>query len=277
MTIHRKSYRPYSGTLTPRANRYRVIADREIRLALGRSWVRRLLASSLLPLIGCVIFLYVRLVVERATQFAIWDGMVFETLYRVQSLFVMLLMAVVGSDLIAKDTAAGSHPLYFSRPLGTGQYLAGKLLSVAILLAMITVGPGVLLDLAQLLLATQADVGAFFAKLVQVVLYGLVVSFVGASIIAYMSSLGSQARYVGLGWVALYLLSDGLSSVLEHLWPVSAIPRLLSVPKLFIDAGTWLYSESSYGPAAFFVLVTVGAVCFVLLKRRVEALEQKEA
>jgi hypothetical protein len=277
MSVHRKTYTPYAGALTSRGGRYRVIAGRELRLALGRTWVRRLLAVSFLPLVGCVIFLYVRLIVEQATQMAIWDGFLFETLYRIQALFVMLLMAVVGSDLIAKDTTAGAHPLYFSRPIGIGQYVAGKLLSVAALLAAVTVIPGVLLDLAQLLLATQADFGAFFVKLLQVVVYGALVAFVGSSIIVYLSSLGTRARWVGLGWVGAWLLSDALSSVVEQAFDGSDWARLLSIPRLFVDSGAVLLGTTDYGVLPPVLLLFFGCVAVLALRRRVAVLERREA
>lgn len=276
MSIHRKGYAPFRGTVTPRGRRSLVIARRELRLAIGRSWVRRLLAVSMLPLLGCVIFLYVKLVVEQATELTIWDGFLFETLYRVQSLFVMLLMAVVGSDLIAKDTAAMAHPLYFARPLAVGDYVRGKLLSVAALLAVVIVVPGVLLDLAQLLLSRTADVVAFVKTLLGVLVYGAVVAGVGASIIGWLSSLGKRARWVGIGWVTAWLLTDGMSQALLAISGSDAT-RYLSIPALFVDAARWLLAPSSQGPGPLVVLVAGGALAYWGLLRRVVVLERREA
>ena len=276
MSIHRKGYAPFTGAVTPRGQRSLVIARRELRLALGRSWVRRLLAVSMLPLLGCVIFLYVKLVVEQATELTIWDGFLFETLYRVQSLFVMILMAVVGADLIAKDTAAMAHPLYFARPLAVGDYVRGKLLSVAVLLAVIIVVPGLLLDLAQLLLSREADVGAFIRSLIGVLAYGAIVAGVGASVIGWLSSLGKSARWVGIGWVAAWLLTDGMSQALLAISGSDAV-RYLSLPALFVDTARFLLAPDSPGPGAAIILVAGGALAYWLLLRRVVVLERREA
>lgn len=276
MSIHRKAYTPFRGEVTPRGSRSLVIARRELRLAMGRSWVRRLLAVSFLPLLGCIIFLYVRLVVEQATALTIWDGFLFETLYRVQSLFVMLLMAVVGADLIAKDTAARAHSLYFSRPLAVGDYVRGKLLSVAALLAVVIVVPGLLLDIAQLLLSREADVGAFVRSLLGVLIYGAIVAGVGSAIIGWLSSLGQRARWVGIGWVAAWLLTDGMSQALQAILGEGGGARLLSIPALFVDTARFLLAPTDEGPAALVLLVGAGALCWWLLHRRMVVLERRE-
>lgn len=276
MSIHRKAYAPFRGETTARSSRSLVIARRELRLAMGRSWVRRLLAVSFLPLLGCVIFLYVRLVVEQTTQLTIWDGFLFETLYRVESLFVMLLMAVVGADLIAKDTAAAAHSLYFSRPLAVGDYVRGKLLSVAALLAVIIVVPGVLLDVAQLLLSKEADIGAFLKTLAGVLIYGAIVAGVGSAIIGWLSSLGKRARWVGIGWVAAWLLTDGMSQALQAILGEGNGTRYLSIPALFVDTARFLLAPTNEGPGPAIVLVAVGALCWWLLHRRMIVLERRE-
>lgn len=64
-----------------------------------------------------------------------------------------VLTLVIAPGLITSDLANNGLPLYFSRPLGRGDYLAGKLLAPAALLSLITWVP------ALLLFALQAYLG----------------------------------------------------------------------------------------------------------------------
>ncbi|MBN1947707.1 MAG: hypothetical protein JW797_18725 [Bradymonadales bacterium] len=280
MTIHREQFQPYEGPVSSPRRRFWVITRQELRLAWQRRWIRRLLLLSFLPLVVCLVILYVELVIKKTLNMDLWGGEVFDVLYRAQSFFVVLLMAIGGADLVAKDVAANAHALYFSRPLDLFGYLAGKVLAIAIMLGLITLIPGVVLDVGQLLLAYQTDIPAFLAKLVQVAAYSILLSLVAGTVITCLSSFGWRSRYVGIAWIALYFVSNGLSVALtEAVSPGARFSAfsLISIQALFRDSGRLFYAADKPPIWPLVCLVCLGALAGFILYRRIVALERREA
>lgn len=274
--IRRKAYRPFRGPLTSRRRLFTVIFRQELRRALASKATRRVLYLAFAPLIVVVIVLYGQLIVEQMTSMRFWSGQHFESLYRAETLFVVILMAVVGSDLVAKDVASGAIHLYFSRPVGRHQYLLGKLLPAAAVLGFVIVVPGVVLSLAQLVLAFEADYAEFGAKLVQVMAYGAVLSSAGAAIIVFLSSFGLRARYVGLAWVGFYFFSTIVSGVLAESMPDATWLDLVSVHELAVQSGRFFWDPSTSRAEPVVVLLAVTALCLLGLDRRLKTLERRE-
>jgi ABC-2 type transport system permease protein len=276
MTVHRRTYRPFEGELRPPRRLFWVIARSELRLGLRKKWAKRLLVLSAVPLVALVFALYIELVVEKTLHTQLLGNRVFTSLYEAQVFFVVLMMAAVGADIIAKDVAAKAHHLYFSRPLTPAQYLLGKLSAVAVILAVIVIAPGLLLALAQLLLAPTQDFENFGRVTLGILAYGVVLSVVGAVLIGCLSAYGKRARTVGAIWVGLYFLTAALAGVVHVLTEQAAWTRLLSINLLFVDAGRLFYAESSEGVGPLLVLLGLAALAAFVLYRRLADLERSE-
>jgi len=153
VAVRDRSFRPYAGPTTDPARRFLVVT----RYALRESFRSRLAtlvfaAAFLLPLGGAV-FVYLRYNLKALEALRIPAS----ELFRVDSLFFMVLMSwqsfgfggilalLVGPGLVSSDLANSALPLYLSRPLSKGQYIAGKLAVLALLLSAITWAPGLLL------------------------------------------------------------------------------------------------------------------------------------
>ena len=62
----------------------------------------------------------------KAYRLPIWT-IAFNTFFRIETFFSMLLVLTVGPDLVSQDLRFNAMPLYFSRPLRRIDYFLGKL------------------------------------------------------------------------------------------------------------------------------------------------------
>ncbi len=135
--------------------------------------------------------------------------------------------------------------------------------------------PGLLLALAQLLLAPTTDYAGFGQKVVEISIYAVLLPFVASVFITLLSSFGRRARYVGMVWVAVYFFSDIVGTALVngagYDWA-----RLLSLRVLFIDTGKLLYSNNPPDAWPLVILLCLGGAGLAVLYGRVKTLERRE-
>ena len=160
MAVYKRTYRRYTGELTPGWSRF-VVLYRYSRKSLLRS---RLLTGFYVlcfffPLFCAleIYFLHNLDFVARygfdVARFLSIDNKFFFNFMTVQGIFAFLLTAFTGPGLISPDLANGALPLYFCRPFSRTEYVLGKSSVLAILLSQITWVPGLVLFLVQASLA----------------------------------------------------------------------------------------------------------------------------
>jgi ABC-2 type transport system permease protein len=162
MTVYRRSYKPYSGTLTPAWSRFLVLF-RYSRRSLFRSKVHTALfvACFFFP-VACLVMIYLAHSVSFLAKMGIpsqlisIDNKFFFRFMSVQGALAFVLTAFVGPGLISPDLANGALPLYFCRPFSRAEYVLGKCSVLAILLSEVTWVPGLALFLMQASLAGSA-------------------------------------------------------------------------------------------------------------------------
>jgi ABC-2 type transport system permease protein len=156
MAVYKRTYRGYSGTLTPVWSRF-LIMFRYSRRNLFRS--KFLTAFFVLcfffPLL-CLLGIYARdhvsaLLGGKQVGGLIpkVDGSFFFVYLSVQSWLAFILTAFIGPGLVSPDLANGGLTLYLCRPISRVEYVLGKLSVLAIVLSWITWIPGLLLFLVQ--------------------------------------------------------------------------------------------------------------------------------
>ncbi len=276
-TLHAKGYEPYEGERESARSRAAVIARYEIAAMWRVKWVRRLTLLALMP----AVFLSVRIFVEQAAAQQGFDlalgGDYFLDLFRGQLIFVALMMAVVGGDLIAKDTTSGAWQLYFARPLGPGQYLLGKLAALLAAMAAVSLLPAVLIAVAQFLLVPSLPVADAARSTLLALAYSSLVALSGGLIILLMSAFGRRGRNVGLLWLALFILSEAVSAALYNTLVDHPAIRLVSIQRLFLESGRVLFDAPGAEPAALVILAAVTAACAIGLWARLDGLRRREA
>ena len=151
MAVYRRSYRPYSGALTPEWSRF---------LVLFRYFRRNLFHSKFLTGFFVLCFFWpiaylVMIYLAHSASFLAKlgipsqlisiDNMFFFRFMGVQGVLAFLMTAFAGPGLISPDLANGALPLYFCRPFSRAEYVLGKSSVLGILLSEITWVPGLVL------------------------------------------------------------------------------------------------------------------------------------
>jgi ABC-2 type transport system permease protein len=151
MAVYRRSYKPYSGTLTAAWSRFLVLF-RYSRRNLFHSKVQTglFVACFFYPIV-CLVMIYLANSASFLEKIGIppalitIDNMFFFRFQSVQGVFAFLMTIFAGPGLISPDLANGALPLYFCRPFSRTEYVLGKSSVLAILLSQITWIPGIVL------------------------------------------------------------------------------------------------------------------------------------
>jgi len=138
--------------------------------------------------------------------------------------WAVLLAAIVGAPLIAEDRRARALPLYFSRPIGHFDYVAGKAAATAFFLALLLILPRVCMYLLDIAFSDAEGVaGDHFGTFVRSCAAG------------------------GAGVVVLTAISLGVSSVIER--PSYAALLTLGTVGLAAGLGALLAAQVFHDPA----------------------------
>ena len=236
MTIHDLGYRPWQGERREGSFRWRVISATSIRLAWRNLWLRRMIVLAWLPAVylGFGFFLYEqtvdhsdasRRVLQVAFRFfaeaapffqdvtsglsaarhEFWSTLLLIFLRYLQGTLMILLVGMIVPSLITQDLRSRAYLLYFSHPLTSWEYLAGKGSVVVAYLLLITTIPGTVLYILGVMLSPDLSViGATWDLPLRVVAASLVMILPTAAIALMFSSMTMERRNAGFGWFALW-------------------------------------------------------------------------
>ena len=134
MAVYKRSYKGYTGVLTPPWSRFLIVPRSSFaRLFQSKFLVVYLVACFFYPL-GCVAFIYLSHNLTFLQTFNIPVGQAlsvnarfFQFFCGFQGALAYLLTAFVGPGLIAPDLANNALPLYFCRPFSRIEYVLGKM------------------------------------------------------------------------------------------------------------------------------------------------------
>lgn len=292
MAVYKRNYRAYAGPVTPARWRWLAIT----RFSVGEVLAQRHMLASfvfcLTPPLIAAFAIYVAnndsvralLNLRGAPPFSI-DNRFFLALLEIQGWLALCIAAWIGPSLISPDLANNALPLYLSRPVSRARYVAGKLLTLALLLSAVTWAP------LLLLVGVQAATvpGHWLASNLFVapgIVVGALVWIAVLSLLALAVSAWVKWRVVAIGLIfAIMFIPAGFGSV------VSAVLRtkwglLLNIP--YVITRVWVqllrvtYSTARINgqpvnvsdfPAwvAWLALAAVCAVSVLLLNMRIQA------
>lgn len=281
MAVYKRNYRSYSGPVTPMRSRWLVIARHSLAEAFGSRISVVLFVICLVPALLSAVVIYVansdtaRLLLNmRGPAMVLIDNRFFFRLLELQGWLALFLTAWVGPAMVSPDLTNGALPLFLSRPLSRAEYVAGKLLVLAILLSSVTWAPCVLLFGIQAQLARNWFMPNLY--IVGGVLIGACVWIAVLSLLSLAVSAWVRWRIVATGlMVALVFIPAGFGAV------VSAVLRtkwgfVLNVPYMV----TLLWSRLLRAPilqdglpvsAAWISILAVCGLCLLLLNKRIQA------
>ena len=300
MAIAERGYTHWKGELRSRGLRWFTIARWGVKQSGQSKWLKRLVLMAWLPLLYWVLaFFVVGQVTEASTidqakdmwqfqlmrvQFGsklaeefikdpaafrpmVWSTLVYFFLRYTQLFWVMIVVAIVGPKLVSQDLQSRSLALYFSKPLTRFDYVTGKLAVVGFWVAMVTLIPTLVLYGLSILFSPSGETLAqTFTVVPRVIAYSLLLVFgTGAPMLA-LSSLTSNARFLGFlwagGWVMTHVasfvlsvalfLGDGGKAVKGNDWTgvVSYFKNLDSVAYRLLDLDALLTPAAALSPKA---------------------------
>ena len=138
-----RATRRHSRVGPSRGHIIETIVRREVRLASRRRGVRGLFFMSLTPLVVFALILVIRVAGEETFGVDMgWDPVL--SFLEVQVYPVLLLALGLGTPIVANDRSEDVLFLYATRPVGPMDYTWGKLLSVALPVALLLLVPGII-------------------------------------------------------------------------------------------------------------------------------------
>lgn len=183
--IFDRGYRRYEGDRTGLAGAMRSVAVHSAQRAFGLGRPAR---HKLLPL-GVVLMAYLPAVAFVGVAALLPDAISSEALpsyadyYGFVSAAIILFASFVAPELLCTDRRTGMLGLYLASPLNRTTYLVAKALSVLAILAVVTMGPPLLVLIALTLEGSGPDGTVdFVTLLVRIVASGFVVSLLHTSV-----------------------------------------------------------------------------------------------
>lgn len=283
MAVYKRSYRAYTGRLTPAWSRFFVLTRYALRGMFRSKFLTAVFVMSFFSPLICAILIYLNhnptiltMMHARQNEVISINGEFFLGFLGVQGGIAFFLTAFIGPNTIAPDLASGALPLYFCRPFSRAEYVLGKLCSLFYLLSFITWVP------ALVLFGIEANLSGpgwmwehrslAIGSLLSSWIYILMISLIAMALSAWVKwRIAAGALILGV----MFLLSGfsaAINAVLRSnigffISPGALITRVCS--QLF---GTESPIDISAGSAWVALLVICG-ICLALLARKVRAFE----
>jgi len=283
--LHDLGYQPYRGVRLAQARRFLVIAKNVVTIAWRQKWGVRLpvLLTGLITIIGGV-FIYI---IRYATALVgpnpmfpperLANRVVLETSASL-GVIAFVLGVRVGATAIADDLRVGAFQFYFSRTIRPADYLVGKLLGIAAVMAIPLLGAPFVLALFRVLLSqTWSEAGSTIAFLPGAFLFGLAgtaaYAMPAAAAGAIMQRrLPAQALYAGFYLVGTFIVEN-----IAEAFDIDSL-RALEPHRDVVAIGQALFDVHQEGslppvPLAALALAAYGALGVFIVHRRVARAE----
>jgi hypothetical protein len=239
--VHDVGYRRWEGRLERRVLRWWPIVRRSVPQLLRSRVLIVLLVLCLLFTMVAQVLTIVQLMAG-ATLMSTWfvkgymDWMM---------LFDVTLLVFAGARQIADDMRANAFQIYGARPITWVDYYKAKLCTVAALLCLTTLVPGVAFYAfgvgSQAVLPPLAHI---LRCLGAIAAYALLITIVLSTAILALSALGKNVWFAGVAFLCLYLFPFLLAEELAEAF-ASPVPYYFSLHHLLAHAGWECFSAWS--------------------------------
>lgn len=263
-----QGYRRYDGDRRGSRGAMRAVHKAAVQRALG---LRRSARHKLVPLVVAVMsylpaVVFVGVVALLPDQFD--DNLPFGSYpdyYGYITAAIVLFVSFVTPEMLCTDRRTGMLGLYLSGPLDRARYLAAKAAAVASVLAVVTLGPPLLL-LIGFVLADFGPDGPLDAlsTLLQIVAAAAVVTGWYTALSLALASLTDRKAFASAGIILTVLVSGSVSSALVS----SGLPTRLRLFDLFglpFELVQRVYGERGEGDMAELATLELAAAALVYL------------
>lgn len=275
--IFDRGYRTYDGVRTGVPGAIKTVVFQSIRavLGLGRSARHKVIpvVVILMSFVPAIVFVGLAALLPEdlgndfLPTYAEYYGFVITALF--------LFTAFVAPELLCTDRRSGMLGVYLASPLDRTTYLAAKLLAVMSLLAIVTVGPTLLLLIALSFEGSGPDgIVNFFETLGRIALAGVVVSLYFSAISMAVSSTTDRKGAATATTLGLFVGSAAVSTALTgfdystyfRLGNLLVLPTELTF-RIHSEPGEWRNIEASLMWLATIGIIVV-CVAWVWLRYR---------
>jgi ABC-type transport system involved in multi-copper enzyme maturation permease subunit len=284
--VRAKGYSHWDGALRERRFPWWPITRTGVQLAFRKKFFRFVFALAFMPPFIALAGLYVS---ERLEDFKALvrsnkallsiDPAYFKNFmtngFSVFSLLLVLVLAAAG--LIADDLRHNSLQLYFARPLGKKDYIAGKMSVIAFFVLILTALPYLVLIVFKLIFAGNLKFLAQYPWLpLSVVAWSALLTVFLACFIMLLSATSRSTRYVSILIFTTYLFSAALAGILRGIFRTPYM-GLFSIPANLQQAGAFFFGQKPPLPIpAVWSFAVLGAICvlaLVVLDRKIRGVE----
>lgn len=214
--IHDQSYRRYQGARHAVGGAWGVIAWSGIRAMLAKRAYVFLLIFSWVPFIVNAVRIYLATNFPQAGSFLGVNPAMFRSFLDSQGVFVFFMTIWAGAGLIANDRRANALQIYLSKPLLRAEYIGGKLAVLLVFLLTVTLVPGLLLLLLQVVFSGSFDfVGKNLHLIPAIILGSLVQVIVASTTMLALSSLSKSSRYAALLYTGAIFFTSAVFDALR--------------------------------------------------------------
>jgi ABC-2 type transport system permease protein len=234
--IFDRGYRRYDGPRTGLAGAVRTLVVHSAQRALGLGRPARhkglplaVAVMAYVPatvFVGLAAFLPGNLGAEALPSYAEYYGFI--------TAAIMLFAAFVAPELLCTDRRTGMLGLYLASPLDRRTYLLAKALAVLGILAIVTLGPPLLMLIALTLEGSGPDgVGSFLVLAVRIVAAGLAVSLLHSAVSLAVAATTDRKAAATATIVGVLIGSTVVAGALVHgggLSPWIQLADLTSLP-----------------------------------------------
>jgi ABC-type transport system involved in multi-copper enzyme maturation permease subunit len=263
-----KDYKP-----TARAS---AIALFEIGLAIRRPWVIVLIVLAWLNAITRSVYFLIITQGHVNPEFVLAQGLRQFTnelmvLLEYQTHVAVVLLAVVGAVMVARDVGSGAHNFFFSRDITPLHYIAGKASALVFFMFIVLWLPPMLFFAFVILSSGETNSTSWMVvspditipRVLQLLAFLTFTTVVLISLCLTISAATSSPRYGTLVFVTCWFGGWYLKSMLGHL-PGLKIVQYLSLPYDLERIGRVLFALDSPSPETW-GLVGCGVACMTLM------------
>jgi len=193
-----------------------------------------------------------------------------------QSPFVLIVLAIIGANLITKDRNENGLALYFARPLGLIDYVAGKGAIIMTYYFSVTLFPIYALCIFGYLVTNGATGLEMLLEIpLRATAYCLMAGTAYALVLLAISAMMTRTAFSVMWWVLLVAGTDALAEI-NALF--DARLAVMSFPAQFLNAGTLFFGSTRHiegvAPVVSLALVLFYAAAgWLILRNRIRPVE----
>lgn len=267
-----RGYRSYDGPRTGASGAIKSLIRHSIQRVLGikrGGWAKVLpFATVFMAYVPAIVFVGITVLVEDVLVRVPDLLPTYGEYYFYVSAAIVIFAAFVAPELLCPDRRNGMLGLYLASPLTRNTYLAAKTAAVAIILAIVTLGPPVFMIVARTVAGSgPEDAKAVVTLLGQAVLSGTMLGVLYTAISLAISSVTARKAAAAAAIILVILGTAAVSDVLVSEADANENFFLFNLLNMPFELVLRIYGEGSViGPASALStpVLVLGYACWVI-------------